>query len=118
MANQKAMAAVKSAVRKGELPHISTQKCVDCGKPANHYDHRDYNNPLDVEPVCHSHNILRGKAIDLVTVEPERITPIKTVIVGCRITKSQHDKLIKHLKESGKTLSQWMRDRIDLMRAK
>ena len=38
--------------------------------------------------------------------------------VNARITKSQHDKLVKHLKLSGMTISQWIANRIDLMRAK
>ncbi len=38
-------------------------RCVDCGKKAGHYDHRDYNQPLDVQPVCESCNCRRGPAI-------------------------------------------------------
>ena len=52
------------AYKSGELKRIGKlDKCVDCGKPAKHYDHRDYSKPLDVVPVCVSCNILRGPAI-------------------------------------------------------
>ena len=63
MANQVAMAKVRTAVRRGDLEHISSQLCVDCGSQAKHYDHRDYDKPLDVEPVCISCNHKRGKAL-------------------------------------------------------
>lgn len=58
-----ATAEVAHAIRRGELPKVSTLSCVDCGKPATDYDHRDYNKPLDVQPVCRSCNKLRGPAI-------------------------------------------------------
>jgi hypothetical protein len=59
---QRAQAAVSAAVRKGVLARAATLACVDCGKPARHYDHRDYSQPLKVEPVCRSCNIKRGPA--------------------------------------------------------
>jgi len=52
--------AVAAAIRRGELAHPKTLVCVDCGKPAKDYDHRDYSRPLDVDPVCHGCNRLRG----------------------------------------------------------
>lgn len=51
------------AVRKGYLPRVTNQRCVDCGNQAQVYDHRDYNLPLDVSPVCKSCNAYRGKAV-------------------------------------------------------
>ena len=55
--------AVAKAVAAGVLPAISKKtKCVDCGKSAKYYDHRDYSNPLAVVPVCCSCNTKRGKA--------------------------------------------------------
>lgn len=53
----------RSAVRSGALAHPTTCKCVDCGADATQYDHRDYNYPLVVEPVCRSCNSKRGPAI-------------------------------------------------------
>ena len=50
------------AVRRGDLPRASELKCADCGKSAEVYDHRDYNLPLNVNPVCKSCNAIRGKA--------------------------------------------------------
>lgn len=58
---QKAGAIVGAAKRRGELPRLDgSVACIDCGKPAKHYEHRDYHKPLDVVPVCQSCNIKRG----------------------------------------------------------
>lgn len=60
----KATNIVKSAIKRGVMKPISEETtCVDCGKPAHDYDHRDYNKPLDVDPVCRGCNIRRGPAI-------------------------------------------------------
>lgn len=55
--------AVAKARAAGELISPTLFKCVDCGEPANCYDHRDYNRPLIVDPVCKGCNIRRGPAI-------------------------------------------------------
>lgn len=60
---QRAMNQVGLAVRRGELAPAKTLSCADCGSQASEYDHRDYNFPLIVEPVCRSCNLLRGPAI-------------------------------------------------------
>lgn len=57
-----AASAVKREVKEGRLPRPSTLVCVDCGRPAEQYDHRDYSKPLQVDPVCRSCNVLRGPA--------------------------------------------------------
>jgi hypothetical protein len=51
------------AVKAGEIPPARLYACVDCGKPATRYDHRDYSKPLDVQPVCAGCNSRRGPAI-------------------------------------------------------
>jgi hypothetical protein len=53
---------VDKAVARGDLPPVTSQRCIDCGRPAQAYDHRDYGRPLEVEPVCDSCNALRGAA--------------------------------------------------------
>lgn len=54
---------VSTAVKAGIISPIDSQtKCVDCGSVAKVYEHRDYNKPLDVVPVCHSCNAKRGSA--------------------------------------------------------
>lgn len=57
--------AVIKAVESGLLPKPTSHTCADCEKPATVYDHRDYNKPLDVTPVCNSCNNIRGPAIPL-----------------------------------------------------
>lgn len=42
-----------------DLAKIKT-RCADCGDRAIQYDHRDYNKPLVVDPVCQSCNLRRG----------------------------------------------------------
>lgn len=55
---------VKSAVVDGRLQSLSQNlvECVDCGDRASQYEHRNYERPLDVEPVCRKCNKARGKA--------------------------------------------------------
>ena len=60
-----AIKAVKKAVKDGLLAPVKTLFCIDCGKPAECYDHRDYNKPIDVVPVCRKCNFRRGSAISL-----------------------------------------------------
>jgi hypothetical protein len=62
----RAIAKVLKAIKLGKLAKATDCTCVDCGKPARQYDHRDYLNPLDVVPVCVSCNQKRGPAFDSV----------------------------------------------------
>lgn len=55
--------AVADAVRLKRLPHPSTLMCADCAGHAQQYDHRDYNAPLVVAPVCRRCNVRRGPAV-------------------------------------------------------
>ena len=57
-----AIAAVNKAVKTGALASVKTLICVDCGSQAQCYEHRDYNKPLEVEPVCRKCNFRRGSA--------------------------------------------------------
>ena len=59
----KAHSAVAKAVREKRIPPAHSMKCTDCGVNAKEYDHRNYYEPLEVEPVCRSCNLARGKAI-------------------------------------------------------
>ncbi len=54
---------VSAAVSRGDLKPARDHVCVDCGKQASVYDHRDYSKPLDVQPVCRSCNKLRGAGV-------------------------------------------------------
>jgi hypothetical protein len=63
-ARARAGAAVTQAKKCGELPYLSDGKvkCLDCGFRAAVYDHRDYDKPLEVQPVCNRCNFRRGPA--------------------------------------------------------
>jgi hypothetical protein len=54
---------VHRAIHHGDLPHPKNLKCADCGEKAQCYDHRSYEAPLEVVPVCRSCNHKRGPAI-------------------------------------------------------
>lgn len=55
----KCWGALKKARLDGKIDSPTNHLCVDCGKPAYCWDHRDYMKPLDVEPVCRSCNAKR-----------------------------------------------------------
>ncbi len=62
--------AVRSAVKAGRLPHLSTLACSECGAQANHYHHHkgyDKANWLSVVPICQEcHTRLeRGKTVSM-----------------------------------------------------
>jgi len=64
-ARMPAAQAVARAIREGNLERLDgSVSCVDCGSPAQVYDHRWYSKPLEVEPVCRSCNSRRGPAFD------------------------------------------------------
>ena len=62
---RRACGVVGYAVATGKLPSLRKNEiaCVDCGKRATDYDHRDYSKPLDVVPVCRKCNDARGPAV-------------------------------------------------------
>lgn len=55
----------------GRLPELSVEHipCVECGSRAQHWDHRDYTKPLDVQPLCRSCNYKAGPGY----MSPEQI---------------------------------------------
>lgn len=65
LGRDRASLAVARAIREGKLPHPSGLQCVDCAADAMEYEHRDYNKPLVVVPICRSCNLRRGPAIPL-----------------------------------------------------
>jgi hypothetical protein len=52
----------QAAKRKGQFGKVTDYSCVDCGKRAQVWEHRDYRKPLEVEPCCYSCNQKRGPA--------------------------------------------------------
>lgn len=63
------------AKAQGILPtqnEVASFKCADCIGAASEYDHRDYNHPLKVVPVCHSCNIRRGRGMRIDSVGNEK----------------------------------------------
>ena len=62
---RKASQLVKKAIRDKILLNLKNLICVDCGEPTKCYDHRDYNKPLEVVPVCKKCNRIRGPGIYL-----------------------------------------------------
>jgi hypothetical protein len=56
-------AEIHLAIRDGKLPHPKGLTCAGCGGVAVEYEHRNYNHPMRVEPICRSCNLKRGPAI-------------------------------------------------------
>lgn len=56
----KARQLIGQLVKSGKLQPATSFSCTDCASPATDYDHRDYTKPIEVVPVCHRCNILRG----------------------------------------------------------
>ena len=104
MPDHKAFYEVKKAVKNGDLPPVSELKCVDCGKPAKHYDHRDYGKPLEVEPVCVSCNCKRGPAIP-----GPHTKACSEGLLYARITPSEKEKLMKLAKRYNVPMSDVIR---------
>jgi hypothetical protein len=76
--------AVEKAIKSGSLPTAKSQKCVDCGRQATCYDHRDYSKPLEVQAVCRACNSKRGPGIpywDGDSADPEYIDLVVTVML-------------------------------------
>lgn len=64
--SRRAISRVGAAVQRGQIRPASEYQCADCGAPASNYDHRDYTEPLMVDPVCGSCNRKRGPAFNSV----------------------------------------------------
>lgn len=60
--------AVQKAICQGKLAPVDTLLCVDCSAPAKCYDHRNYHEPLAVDPVCVKCNSKRGPAISAIYI--------------------------------------------------
>ena len=60
-----AASVVQNAKYRGYVGRPEDQKCVDCGKQAKHWEHRNYARPLIIEPVCQSCNLKRKHSINI-----------------------------------------------------
>lgn len=56
---------VAKAIKRGFIAALAGHRCADCGEDATIYEHRDYERPLDVVPMCASCNVKRGPAVQL-----------------------------------------------------
>lgn len=105
-ARRKAGPLVAKAIKAGKLMPIAECTCVDCGDPAHHYDHRDYEKPLEVDPVCRSCNYLRGSGLNAFKeVEEEE----GTIHAGIRLPKDMMDSLREISVKEGRSTSGMIR---------
>jgi hypothetical protein len=96
--SNRAAATVSEAIRESRLPRLFEwknryagrshsnkrllgQHCVDCPSLAEEYDHRDYFEPLRVDPVCRRCSRRRGSAIKtllkIVALTPEQTKALR-----------------------------------------
>jgi hypothetical protein len=64
----KAKAKINSRIQYSGMKRAAEFLCVDCGDKASVYDHRDYNKPYEVDPVCRKCNLKRGPGLNKYTV--------------------------------------------------
>lgn len=104
-AQQAAHRAVKKAIKEGKLKRAARHKCVDCGKQAECYDHRDYDKPLDVVPVCFSCNVLRGPVGPIKPRQPRR-----NFLISGALTQEEGRAVMQAFGVSGfESRSEWVR---------
>lgn len=65
LGKDRASALIQAAIKSGQLLHPRQLKCADCDGQATEYEHRNYNFPLVVEPICRKCNLVRGPAIPI-----------------------------------------------------
>jgi ribosomal protein S27E len=97
-------AQVAKAVREGRLVRLRKVyvKCTDCDDRATVYDHRNYDNPLDVAPVCQSCNLRRGKA----TFTPRDTSGFK-VRYSIKVPDAEYQLLAARSKATGRSIT-WL----------
>lgn len=75
---------VAIAVKSGKIPRPANCICVDCGKKAYCYDHRDYRAPHLVDPVCKKCDSKRGPGFPRHYSEMFTTTEIRQMIAKKR----------------------------------
>lgn len=78
---RRALKITHKAIRKGQLADLKQVNitCVDCDfRRAEVYNHRDYNKPLDVTPVCRSCNQKRGPVDSVSMLTKEQLADLRS----------------------------------------
>lgn len=57
---KQAVSVVQHAIKRRDIDPAGWKQCVDCGGTSMDYEHRDYDFPARVVPVCRKCNIRRG----------------------------------------------------------
>jgi len=109
MANAKACAIVAKAIKTGDLEPVKNHKCVDCGRQATEYDHRDYRKPLEVEPVCRSCNRKRGPALGEHYNTGKHNGVIAFATVTIRIYSELKNQMARQAIKEGISMTSWIR---------
>lgn len=65
---------VQTAIKTGKIKKLDGSiECIDCKGVATSYDHRDYREPLIVEPVCVRCNKRRGNSVDILLMKAGKL---------------------------------------------
>ena len=108
LAQRRAVTTTTKRVKGGLILKATAHKCVDCGKQASEYDHRDYDKPEQIEPVCASCNRKRGSAK---FIEPDKPISLKghSAFVNVAMEPAAKRELERLAKEQGWSISTLIR---------
>lgn len=62
----------QKALKTGQLKPVRGKICVDCGRKAQCYDHRNYYHPLKVDAVCFRCDSKRGEGYPYLGTQTEK----------------------------------------------
>jgi hypothetical protein len=106
---------VKKAKDDGFLPDLNIVElpCSDCAERASCYDHRYYQYPLLVEPVCSSCNTKRGPALDFtannvkISIQDKHLTIAEAALKRAIFLAGGSRKMAKLLNITRQAVESW-----------
>lgn len=118
-AGLRAHSAVSRAIKRGDLPPVTSRACVDCGVPSEHYHHHEGYAPekqLVVVPLCANchrrrHGKKKGKEVVPRTLtihsswvpDPDKPYLITMIVEGERCHRCAHEWVLNDSKNPPKT---------------
>lgn len=97
------------AILEGRLHDPRTLKCADCGTQAYAYDHRDYRQPLMVDPICRRCNSRRGRGLPWCPIvnDTTRVSQ-REIVVAALYSKADADQIQARALREGVSLEEFV----------